>query len=149
MKLLSARIDELEAQLHQQSRLDELESRLQAVELTMPAELRTLSLDDIRRAIQEDPYTRFEVLVSWAKHGVQFSSGQVVRADQTPRVVDYCMHGLKLGVPRNQEAYLNRLRAETQARQAEAKAAAEAAKLAAEALQARAEMLQSVEDANE
>ena len=52
-----------------QTRLDnlvqsnkELSSRLQVVEVTAPPALRALSQEGVRRAVEADPYVRFEVL---------------------------------------------------------------------------------------
>jgi len=106
----------------------ELSSRLQVVEITAPPALRALSQEGVRRAVEEDPDVRFEVLNNWRG---QLQAGAIVRADHLPHLLDYVGAGLQLGAPRDHDSHLAQVRAEHDARVANAHAHAKEAQAAA------------------
>ena len=105
------------------------------MEVAKPPELRRLTVDSIQEAIDQDPYTRFEVLKDWQHGNNDLRGGSVLRADHFPHLLAYVRAGLMLGVPADQAAVIRRLRAESEAR---AQAAMAETKLA-QASTARAE----------
>lgn len=112
------------------------------MEIASPPELLKLSPETVTEAIKEDPYARFEVLREWS-HGVRtLREGEVVRADLSPYLLDWIRAGLMVGVPKNQDQIIAKLREEAQARikaaVAEAGLAqATAARIEAEAAEAK------------
>lgn len=118
------------------------DSRIAAMEIASPPELLKLSPETVTEAIKEDPYARFEVLREWS-HGVRtLREGEVVRADLSPYLLDWIRAGLMVGVPKNQDQIIAKLREEAQARikaaVAEAGLAqATAARIEAEAAEAK------------
>lgn len=125
-------------------RLESIEARLTRLEGSQP-HLRVLSWQDMRQAIENDPYVRFEVLKDWQRSGYRFRAGQIVHADRTPMLRDYVQSGLQCGVPSNHPELLEQLNQEAEARrqlaQVELQAiqdAADIARIAAQSLGLRA-----------
>ncbi len=108
--------------------VDALSARVAELESLRPADHDALTPDDIRAAVSNDPYTSVEVIEDW-KHasGPRFRAGQTIRADGQPHLALYVQHGLKVRVPRDIGAKIDRLKEEAAARLAAAEAKAKQA----------------------
>ncbi len=113
----------------------DIDARMRKMEVAAPAELRALSMDAVKSAIEDDPYVRFEVLADWRG---QLVKGAILRADHVPYVADYVGAGLMVGVPRDNTEYVAELRGQAEARTAAAKAMVDEAEASAIAAQAAA-----------
>jgi len=111
----------------------DLRARVKVMEVAAPSELRALSQENVRNAIAEDSYVRFEVLSNWRG---QLRQGAIVRADHYPHLVDYVGAGLQLGAPRDHGVYIAQVKAEQEARVQAAKADTMAAQASAAKAQA-------------
>lgn len=120
------------------SRVEDQDSRLAAMEIARPPELIKLTPETVTKAIEEDPYARFEVLRTW-NHGVRtLREGEIIRADLSPYLMDWIRAGLLVGVPRDQESVIAQLREEAEARVKKAIAEAGLAQAAAARVEAEA-----------
>lgn len=99
-------------------KLLDITNRLSVMEVSAPPELRALSRDTVKAAVKADPYVYFEVLKDWGAPGgsYHFRQGDQLRADHHTGIAGYVESGLLLGVPSEQGAQINQLRAQSSLR---------------------------------
>lgn len=122
-----------------ESRIQDLEDRLDAFLTACPPEFRKLAPETVEKILKMDPFVRFTVLKPYSHGTFRLSAGQTIRADQYPRLLDHVKAGLLVGRVADHEKILEKYREQAEAREAAARAAREearalAAKLSMEAL---------------
>jgi hypothetical protein len=101
-----------------EGKLTGLSKRLEVLEVTAPPELRSLSCEAVKLAIEGskdvkgNPYAEFEVLQNWGAPGgaYTFLKGSRIRADHHTGIVGYVKSGLLIGVPSDHKKQIEELR---------------------------------------